>query len=55
MKSELDHLPERQQAELNRVREILLEEFARAISTATQPWKRNGKSPRTAISPTSTC
>ena len=43
MKSELDHLPERQQAELNRVREILLEEFARAISTATQPWKRNGK------------
>lgn len=43
MKSELDHLPEAQQAELARIRQTLLDEFARAISTATQPWKRNGK------------
>lgn len=43
MRSELDHLPEAQQAELKRIRDTLHEEFSRAISTATQPWKRNGK------------
>ncbi|PSJ43335.1 DNA-binding protein [Sphingomonas deserti] len=43
MKSELDHLPERQQRELERVREILLEEFEKAILPATKPHKRNGK------------
>lgn len=43
MKSELDHLPERQQRELSRVRDILLEEFDKAIATATQPHKRGGK------------
>ncbi len=43
MKFELDHLPEAQQAELARVQQTLLDEFTRAISTATQPWKRNGK------------
>lgn len=43
MKSDLDHLPERQQRELERVREILLEEFDKAILPATKPEKRNGK------------
>ncbi|WP_116091843.1 HEPN domain-containing protein [Sphingomonas crusticola] len=43
MRSEFDHLPERQQRELERVREILQEEFAGAIRTATQPHKRGGK------------
>ncbi|WHU05018.1 nucleotidyltransferase and HEPN domain-containing protein [Sphingomonas sp. NIBR02145] len=43
MKTELDHLPEKQQHELARVRDILLEEFGKAIANATQPWKKNGK------------
>ena len=43
MRSEFDHLPERQQQELDRVRDILLEEFERAIRPATQPHKRDGK------------
>ena len=43
MKSDLDHLPERQQRELERVQAILLEEFDKAIERATQPHKRNGK------------
>jgi len=43
MRSELDHLPERQQRELERVRTILLEEFDKAIARATQPHKRGGK------------
>jgi predicted nucleotidyltransferase/HEPN domain-containing protein len=43
MRSELDHLPERQQRELERVRAILLEEFDNAIAQATQPHKRGGK------------
>ncbi|MEP9358091.1 nucleotidyltransferase domain-containing protein [Sphingomonas sp. KR3-1] len=43
MKTELDHLPERQQREMARVRDILLEEFDKAIATATKPHKRDGK------------
>lgn len=43
MKSDVDHLPERQQRELERVRAILLEEFDHAIARATQPHKRDGK------------
>src|SRR5687768_7277265 len=43
MRVDLDHLPEAQQAELARVRQTLMEEFAQAISTSTQPWKKNGK------------
>lgn len=43
MKSEFDHLPERQQRELSRVSEILLGEFDKAIRNATQPHKRDGK------------
>jgi len=43
MRVDLDHLPEAQQAELARVRETLMREFSQAISTSTQPWKKNGK------------
>jgi predicted nucleotidyltransferase/HEPN domain-containing protein len=43
MKSDLDHLPERQQRELERAQQILLEEFEKAILPATKPHKRNGK------------
>ncbi|PCD02801.1 DNA-binding protein [Sphingomonas spermidinifaciens] len=43
MRVDLDHLPEVQQAELARVRDTLMAEFAQAISTSTQPWKKNGK------------
>jgi hypothetical protein len=43
MRVDLDHLPDVQQAELARVRDTLMAEFAHAISTATQPWKRAGK------------
>jgi predicted nucleotidyltransferase/HEPN domain-containing protein len=43
MRTSLDHLPVKQQDELHHVRELLLGEFARAIASATQPWKKNGK------------
>jgi predicted nucleotidyltransferase/HEPN domain-containing protein len=43
MRTDPDHLPERQQHELERVRDILLEEFDKAIGRCTQPHKRNGK------------
>lgn len=43
MRNDVDHLPLKQQAELARVRQILLDEFAVAISRATQLWKKNGK------------
>lgn len=43
MRTDLDHLPERQQHELERVRDILLGEFDKAIARCTQPHKRNGK------------
>jgi predicted nucleotidyltransferase len=43
VRSDVDHLPEVQQNELTRVVAVLREEFSRAISTATQPWKKNGK------------
>jgi len=43
MRTEIDHLPERQQRELARLREILLEEFDKAIANATKPHKRDGK------------
>ncbi len=39
----LDHLPEQQQRELERIRDILLEEFGKAVARATQPHKRGGK------------
>jgi predicted nucleotidyltransferase len=43
VRSDIDHLPQRQQDELAHVKQILMDEFAVAISRATQPWKRNGK------------
>ncbi|WP_340268766.1 HEPN domain-containing protein [Sphingobium mellinum] len=43
MRHDVDHLPSVQQEELARVRQILMDEFAVAISRATQPWKKNGK------------
>lgn len=43
MRSDVDHLPEVQQRELAHVIATLREEFSRAIATATQPWKKNGK------------
>lgn len=46
MKIDLDHLPERQQRELERIKTILLEEFDRAIHAGggpTQSWRRDGR------------
>lgn len=43
MRVDLDHLPDVQQAELARVRDLLIAEFAQAIASATQPWKKNGR------------
>lgn len=43
MKSEIDHLPAKQQGELERIVQLLMEEFARSIERATMEWKRNGK------------
>lgn len=43
MRNDIDHLPSIQQQELERVTNILMDEFAIAISRATQPWKKNGK------------
>lgn len=43
MRSDIDHLPLVQQRELERVTQILMDEFAVAIAHATQPWKKNGK------------
>jgi predicted nucleotidyltransferase len=43
MRSSIDHLPQRQQDELARVVEILMEEFEKAIARSTQPWRRDGK------------
>lgn len=43
MRTDPDHLPEQQQRELARVRDILLEEFDKAIAAATQPHRRGGK------------
>src|SRR3546814_888836 len=43
MRNDLDHLPDLQQRELERIRQILLDEFETAIGRATQPHKRGGK------------
>ena len=43
MRKDVDHLPPIQQQELERVTQILMDEFTVAISRATQPWKKNGK------------
>jgi predicted nucleotidyltransferase/HEPN domain-containing protein len=43
MRMNVDHLPQVQQDELGRAVQILMEEFEKAISRATQPSRRNGK------------
>ena len=43
MRSDVDHLPSVQQGELDRVKQLLMGEFAEATARATQPWKKNGR------------
>jgi len=43
MRSGIDHLPQRQQDELARTVQILMEEFEKVTARATQPWRRDGK------------
>jgi len=43
MRFDLDHLPDVQQRELERVKQVLLAEFERATARTTQPWRRDGK------------
>lgn len=43
MRSDVDHLPQVQQGELDRVKQTLMAEFTEAISRASQPWKKNGR------------
>lgn len=43
MRTDLDHLPPAKQRELERVVQILFEEFGEAIALATQDWKRKGR------------
>ena len=43
MKNDVDHLPEVQRGELERVQHVLMEEFAEAIAKATTPSRKNGK------------
>jgi len=43
MRTDLDHLPERQQRELERIQSILVAEFEQVTARATQPWRRQGK------------
>ena len=43
LKTDLDHLPEKQQAELARIRTTLLTEFDASIAGGTQTWRKHGK------------
>ncbi len=43
MRSSLDHLPAQKQRELERVVQIVFEEFEDALALATQDWKRKGR------------
>lgn len=43
MRSGIDHLPHQKQRELERVVEIIFEEFDDALALATQDWKRKGR------------
>lgn len=43
MKNDVEHLPEVQRGELERIQHVLMEEFAEAISRATTPSRKNGK------------
>ena len=53
MRADLDHLPHRQQHELERIRTTLLTEFEAAINSGgggTQSWRRDGKVLRSSCS-----
>ena len=43
MRTDLDHLPPAKQRELERVLQILFEEFEEATALATQEWKKKGR------------
>jgi len=43
MRTDLDHLPASKQRELERVVQILFEEFGEATALATQEWKKKGR------------
>ena len=43
MRTDLDHLPPAKQRELERVVQILFEEFEEKIALATHDWKRKGR------------
>jgi predicted nucleotidyltransferase len=43
VRSDIDHLPSIQQGELDRVKQLLMVEFAEATARANQPWKKNGR------------
>jgi len=43
MRTDLDHLPANKQRELERVKQIIFEEFADSIALATQNWKKKGR------------
>lgn len=43
MRSGIDHLPPQKQRELERIVEIIFEEFGDALALATQDWKRKGR------------
>ena len=43
MRSSLDHLPPHKQRELERIVQIVFEEFEDALALATQDWKRKGR------------
>jgi predicted nucleotidyltransferase/HEPN domain-containing protein len=43
MRSDIDHLPSVQQDELERAKQILMTEFAKAIDGGNQPWRKSGR------------
>lgn len=43
MKTDLDHLPPNKQRELERVRQIIFEEFEDALALGTMSWKKKGR------------
>ncbi len=43
MRSDIDHLPLVQQEELERAKQVLMTEFAKAIEGGNQPWRKSGR------------
>lgn len=43
MRSDLDHLPPVQQDELERVKQLLMAEFAEVTARGNQPWRKQGR------------